>query len=442
MRIQPHSSTTGRLVAVVAAPLEWIERARGRMRVVLAGLLALLLAVAGVFGWRAASLRGLPDPGEPFDVAALGRVQLADVDNAAIVYARAAALFKFDREEHERNRQVWSETDWAKAAPVVRRWVESNREAIEVWRAGADRPESLFVQPEDMTISTSPSTIQSLRHMARAGLLEGSRREQAGDLDRAWAMYRAALRSSRHIEMHGVTVWRVVGRSMLAQAGMHVKRWIQDARVSTPMLRRAIADLGACAAMTPPASEIIRTEYFGTRHALSRPTRWIEWEIEDGMTDWHTHVPLVLAAKHFLRHEPERSLRVLRLIVAGHLAQCDRPPALRPKLVSTEFMIYAHGPVTPASVRALAPEQLEDWAESSTLEAFKPFLRDVFADRERATLELMQLEAAERCYRIEHGKPPKTLAALLGTYLTALPDGFDPADSLDPEQAGESKPRR
>jgi hypothetical protein len=441
MRIEAHSSRTVRLVGIALAPLLWIERARGRRRIVLAGLLAMFLVAAAVLGLRAASLRGLPDAGEPFDVAALGRVAVADHDNAAIIYQRAAALFKLDREEQERNPKVWNETNWGKAAPVVRSWVESNRQTLEVWRTGADRPEALFVQPQEMTITTVPSTIQSLRHLARAGLLEGSRREQAGDLDGAWAMYRAALRSSRHFEMHGVTVWRVIGGSMLRQAGLHVKRWINDDRVSAPMLRRAMTDLGACAAMTPPASDIIRTEYFGTRDALSQPARWTEWEIEDNMTAWYNHVPWVLTAKHFLRREPERSLRVLRLIVAGHLAQCDRPPAARPKLVSSEFMIYAHDPATPPSVRALSPEQLEDWAKSSTLAVFKPFLRDVFADSERATLRMMQLEAAERCYRVEHGKPPKTLGALLGSYLTALPDGLEPADSLTVEEIGESKPR-
>jgi hypothetical protein len=339
------------------------------------------------------------------------------------------------------DRKVWNETNWAKAAPEVRRWVDSNRQALEVWRAGADRPEALFVQPDEMTITTVSSTIQSVRDMAWAGLLEGSRREQAGDLDGAWAMYRAALRSSRHIEMHGVTVWRVLGRSMLRQAGVHVKRWINDEQVSAPTLRRAIADLGACAAMTPPASDIVRTEYFGTRDALSRPARWTEWEIEDNMTTWYNQIPWILTAKHFLRHEPERSLRVLRLIVAGHLAQCDRPPAARPKLVSSDFMIYAHDQATPPSVRALAPEQLEDWAKSSTLTGFKPFLRDIFADSERVTLKLMQLEAAERCYRVEHRKPPKTLGALLGPYLTALPDGLEPSDPASVDELGESKPR-
>src|SRR5262245_2693461 len=211
MRIEAQSSKTVRLVAVATAPLQWIERARGRKRIALAGLLAMCLAAASVLGWRAGSLRELPDAGEPFDVAALGHVAVADDDNAAIVYRRAAALFQLDREEHERNRKVWHETDWGKAAPEVRRWVEDNRQALEVWRAGADRPEALFVQPEEMTITTVSSTIQSLRELAVAGLLEGSRREQAGDLDGAWAMYRAALRSSRHVEMHGVSVWRMIG---------------------------------------------------------------------------------------------------------------------------------------------------------------------------------------------------------------------------------------
>src|SRR5262249_29871505 len=163
---------------------------------------------------------------------------------------------------------------------------------------------------EEMTITTVSSTIQSLRELAVAGLLEGSRREQAGDLEGAWAMYRAAVRSGRHVEMHGVGIWALIGRVMLGPAAPRGERWGNDGRVSAPMLRRAIADLGECATMTPPASDIIRTEYFGARDALSQPARWREWELEDD-TDWYNHLPGIVTAKHFLRREPERSLRVL-----------------------------------------------------------------------------------------------------------------------------------
>src|SRR5262249_39065349 len=126
------------------------------------------------------------------------------------------------------NPRVWNETNWGKAAPEVRRWVESNRQALEVWRTGADRPEALFVQPEEMTITTAPSAIQSVRHLARAGLLEGSRREQAGGLGGAWGgggvRSPAALRRSPNMEMRGVRVFRVIGGSMLRKRGLPVNR--------------------------------------------------------------------------------------------------------------------------------------------------------------------------------------------------------------------------
>src|SRR5262249_20807893 len=68
------------------------------------------------------------------------------------------------------------------------------------------------------------------------------------------------------------------------------------------------------------------------------------------------------------RREPERGRRLIRLAVANWLAFYDLPPDRRPKPapdLSGSFDFYAFGPEAPANARALSPEALDRWLETS-----------------------------------------------------------------------------
>jgi len=318
--------------------------------------------------------------------------------------------------------------------PEIRRWLEDSRPALEPWLAATERREALLIQPEETRISTLLDPIQALRDLSRMGVLEGSRKEIAGDHAGAWQMYRAVLRSSRHAEQHGGHMQRLVGLNVLKRASPRATAWSDQAAVTSAMLRRAIADVEECEAMTPPASVMIYSEYFWARDALADPTRWAQYDIEkmDDSETWYNHIAPVLASRHFLLREPERSQRVLRLIVAGHLAQCDRPRALRPKLRFDDFMIYGIDAKTPPAVRSLTPEELHTWAENSAMKGLGYSLRFLQAqiDAERGILETLRVRMAERAYLLDHGRPPRTYADLLGPYLKTLPEGIEPGDAV------------
>ena len=66
----------------------------------------------------------------------------------------------------------------------------------------------------------------------------------------------------------------------------------------------------------------------------------------------------------FLRGEPERSRRVLRLLAANDLAWCDRPAVERPAFAVPRLRIYQADPSAPPAARALPPEELARWADS------------------------------------------------------------------------------
>ena len=178
------------------------------------------------------------------------------------------------------------------------------------------------------------------------------------------------------------------------------------------LLRRAIGDVEACRAMTSPASEMVRAEYFSARARRGRhgPT-WPKMSDSGpySSTNWYSQLYGGRWAHRFIRHEPERSARVLRLIAAGYLAQCDRPRADRPRLLFADSMIYAHDDRTPGAVRAIAPEALESWYRDSFLRDLGPFGNTIqgYADTESSTFDDLALKMAERAFALERGRPAR-----------------------------------
>src|SRR5262249_19042389 len=151
------------------------------------------------------------------------------------------------------------------------------------------------------------------------------------------------------------------GNAFLQQSGTRIGAWIERPGMTPELLRRAIGDVEACQAMTPPASEAVRAEDFSARAAVYDTETW--WKLTDSgpysNVNWYNQFYLGRWVYQFLRREPERSARVLRLIAAGYLAQCDRPRAQRPRLLFPHLAIYDHDARTPPPVRAISPDALE-----------------------------------------------------------------------------------
>lgn len=417
------------LERLALTPLFAWKRSRGWKRRGLASLYLTIALTVGVFGWREASLWRLPKAPEPFDLAKYGRVEVPDADNAMVAYREVFAKFgNLDTKGYDvASVAAWYVSDWSAADPEVRRWAEDHRKALEAWLPTNDRPDSLLVQPEALRMETVLEPVQGIRPYARLALLEGSRLEQSGDLAGAWRMYRATLRASRHAARRGGSIQRLIASAILGNSRPRIEAWIDRPGMTPEQLRRAIGDVEACRAMTSPASVTVRAEYFSVRAALNDtgPYSNVNWYNQFGFGRW---------AHRFLRREPERSTRVLRLIAAGYLAQCDRPRASRPKLLFPYSMIYDHDARTPPSVRAISPDALESWSRDSIVTDLNPFSDTLQRqlDAEAGTFDHFTLKMAERAFEIERGRPARTYGELLGGYLKALPDGIEPQDLLNP----------
>ena len=133
-----------------------------------------------------------------------------------------------------------------------------------------------------------------------------------------------------------------------------------------------------------------------------------------------------------MRNEPKRSLRVARLIVAGWLAQVDRPAASRPAVVAPEYRIYAIGAGTPPPLRRIRPEALAAWAEATACRgAIRGSNVGIGFVPAGDPFDAFRLRLAERAYALDHaGQPAPTYGALVPAYLDALPEGITPGDPL------------
>jgi hypothetical protein len=135
-------------------------------------------------------------------------------------------------------------------------------------------------------------------------------------------------------------------------------------------------------------------------------------------------------AWQFWRRDRERSRRVIRLAVANWLAYYDMPPNRRPapdSQVSSPFDFYSFGPDAPATARALAPEALDRWL-NTTYDAFEILrswdLRKLQA-REQANHRALLILLATELYRRDHKSEPPSGEARVGPYLERLSDGRD-----------------
>ena len=399
--------------------------------------------------WWTLQLVGLPDIGEPFDVEAFCSFRIPDDRNACVLYREAAGRLRplvASSKTHEQEINLhapWSQTD-----PAARRWVEDNREAMDLFRRGTERPDAL--EPE-LASAAEPSwnPIPSFRSFQSLALLEASRLEQRGDMAGAWVWYCAAMRSAYHLGLRGSIIMRLVAQQRYAELRRRLAPWVEDSRTTPDLIRRAIDDTVACGTFSPSESYSLKAEYHYLEDELTRPSnpgRQLLIGRLAAVLRSHSYqldpdqVGALADAWRWWRREPERSRRVLRLAIANRLACDDLPSDRRPARdpdVSGPFDLYAPGLEAPARARALSPAALDRWLQTSTdaqelLRSWDSIVRPLRV-RERANHRALVTMLADELYRRDHGAYPPTDEALVGPYLKKLPD--DGSGDAGPQDA-------
>jgi hypothetical protein len=388
---------------------------------------------------------------------ALRPVDLPDDQNAYAVYATAhpgpvilPAAWTFTLAD-------FKTMTWSRAGQAVRAFVDQKRMALEKWRVGSERPDALYLQPEQMAKNRPIPLTQDMLFLAMLAELEGSRLEEAGAMGQAWDWYRALLRFSRLVGRHGGARW--AGAIAHEHATRRIVHWAADPRVDTAQLRKALEDTLAVDALTPPLSEWFKLGY------LYR----VQPDLVQFLSDGNRPVPPlpggefgpldqvaslagvgVRARLAWLRrsNDVERSRRAVRLLYANWLPQVDRPATKRALVAVREpLWIYADDPTAPPTARTVAPEVLarvieRDEIAKTLLFHFLDRSKDPMLApwelngelaRERRRRSALIVRLAAEWYRRERGQLPPTAGALLGIYLKELPEGIA---AYDPIPAG------
>jgi hypothetical protein len=394
-------------------------------------ILVPLAIVAAPPLWWLVQLAGLPDIGDPFDVGAFRKFTISDERNAFVMYSQAATLLK--RDSTEKRAPLWSIglDRWSKVGPSVRQSVEENREALGVYRQGAERPDAF--DPSIGRGRESYKTLQALWGLRPLILLEASRLEDAGEMAAAWGWYRAMFRTIHHVGMRGDANRRRFVQRWHRELCKRVDTWAADQRTSPALLRQALADAEACNALARSEQDSLKLGYIDVLELLDLPEnpgrdvplwRFARYYHPDYTLN-PEQIQTVWDWWRFWRAEPERSRRVIRLLTANWLAYLDLPAGNRPKpdIKAASFDLYALGPNSPAEARALSPEAIDRWFASAydaqqALSFMNPFgVREL----EQAHDTEILVALAEALYRRDHGTDPPSPEALVGPYLKSLP---------------------
>jgi hypothetical protein len=430
------------------------KRLRQLARVTLVLAICLGVAALALAIWWSTSLNGLPDIGDPFDVAAFRAFRVPDDQNA----------FTFVRRANEKltPRRGWDgkgpypedpKFSWSIANPKLREWAAENREALELFLRGAEQPDA-SLPTGDPTTDVVPGGVIEL------AFLEASRRQESGDTAGAWDCHRAVLRMITHMRRRGSTPQRYLAKRANPWLQRRLTDWAADPRTTIPQLHTALDEVLKNEPDPDWDIAAIKYGYLELMREIERPMplafqHEIEGEWTFGLGDMAlsaTMIDRLEAARRFLLREPERSRRVLRLLCAQYLAHAEahetppRKPAVWARfsyLTSTNPMtkgrisvpLYPVSPQAPAGARALPPQAVAGWL-IATLDArlrlvqghshYWPWPPDRLADSRgvadgKAYRELVIMLATE-LYRRERGSLPSSDEALVGTYLKSLPD--------------------
>ena len=428
------------------------KRLRQLLRVALVLAIGLAVAASALAIWWLTSLNGLPDIGDPFDVAAFRAFSVPDDRNAFTYFRRAS-----EKLTPVRGLVVGQGADPAIEVLVVDREPEV---------AGVGRGESRGAR----TVSAGGRTIRrrepGRRSHGRRGsgllimlaLLEASRRQESGDTAGAWDCYRAVLRMITHFRRRGSTLQRDCARRSNRWLQRRLTDWAADPRTTIPQLHTALEVVLENEPDPDWDLFAIKSGYLELMRVLERPIPPLPGRRSRGngrsgsatcrfRPRWSIISRPRAASSARARTQPARPAAALCQLPGARgspraaAAETGRPgDVLLPGHQRTRSRRARSACRFTPSVRRHRPGPARyhrrrwpaGWSQPSTpgcdscvayIEWHWPPDRvrtEVFADR-RAHRDLVIMLATE-IYRRERGSLPPSEEALVGTYLKSLPD--------------------
>ena len=326
------------------------------------------------------------------------------------------------------------EQGWAVADEPIKEWLELHREALTIWRRGADMQRGLNLSPAEATYESQLPVIQGQRLFARLALLEEARCIHEGALDDAWGWVRAAHRSGGHASHRGAIMQGVVGIAIHGMSVTGMTRWGEQPALTSRQLKAALADVKADDALYESESNMLKAEYLTIRNSM-RHLLWMQFLSDvdaSTMTEQSSAGVAVMKMGYWIVGEPELSARIFRHVLANQIHEIDKPVARRRKQVGTGItMLFDPDPKVPQLPGQLDPDSI-DWGlqRSHVARRLMPAIKqfDVWQLQKAGRQAAIEVTLAAQAYRRDHGEFPITPWQLVPGYLGSLP--LDPCDRL------------
>ena len=222
---------------------------------------------------HATGLIGLPDIGDPFDVAAFRLFRVPEDQDAIVLARKAAVKVQVMPNLPVAARRLGPSAGWSNADPALRDWVMKNREALQLFAQAALRADGVANPAREWRDNFAFLDLRSLVWLA---LLEGARLEEQGDMAGAWGWYQTVYRMKVLVMRRGSIVQRHYADSFASALQTRVVDWAANGKTDVALLRKALDGVRAGEPKPEWYSFSLKIDYMIMVSELDRPGSMVQ----------------------------------------------------------------------------------------------------------------------------------------------------------------------
>ena len=366
---------------------DWVARWQAVLSIVAP---AAVLAIA-VIAFR---VYQIPNAQIDFADAEFSRSPTEDERTTAQMYVEAEGMIKFPPTDENGINKAW----WKLA-------LADNQAAIQLALAATARPTCSFYDHRVLESGERAADFVPVQRLGRLLVKSAQALEEEGKLDGAWDRYFAALTLSRRMRPSEADADRLE-----AEVEELLPYWAAKPGQTEEKIQLTIDELRKFYAKLPPPTDAIKADYVTASRLLELDSD--QMPNATGTTPHELRMLRISTA--LVPWEMARSRRLLKLVAALDIQAIEQVQSAT-----------ANGtPYTNAWSSIIADSEPLNLGATTLFYQFGMPLPAGVADRvllmenrRRATLVLLALEA----WKAKHGKLPKTLDELAGTYLDNVP---------------------
>ena len=393
------------------------------------------LLLCSPFAYRGYKLSLVPDPGEPFDVAAFIKAsEVDDADNAKSDFETAISLLTspIPSESWERfSEEIKKEQQLTPEAKLFIDYLDRNQPALLAWKKGSTKPNYCEFQMDQFNYDSFLTVSREARSFARMLNAQSLLEYQKGNYEKAAAESLASFRTAMLVQKNGSMIHRLISLAIYIESLNSVLQQVKDQQFPKETLENLLLQITEIDKEIDPVSNTLKTEY-----SMSQNVE--DFDYVDLLTGFSgpfsDSIPSpLLRAYLYFTGEPDVSDKMVGQWYWNLLSEVDRPRHQQSRFVSSSgsLLLFNSSVKKGSSPRQFTPTEIDGiWQQLLLFNLFAPAMTQFMdaEDRYQICREMLISILRLEIYRRQHGKYPAKLEE-------AFPDGIVPADIFDPAGA-------